>query len=421
MPMIAAGVVAASVIGGMMGNSAAKKGRQAQAAAAAAAYAELQKIGMPPDLSREVILREFQNQGVLTPELEQDIDLQASQVAQLKGQVSSFTPAGTQELLRRSVGGNRYTQGQQRLDTLLLDKSALTPVQRQASALGQDIQRANLAASGQAELNKNLAQRFGQETQERLTSGLGGIETTVQGQLTAAQAAEKQRQNVLRDIMFYGSGSREALDASGNPIIDKTSGNVVRESYSDIDGGTGLDRALQLKQILATSGINDQSLSGLFGSSTNFNALPKIEQDLFTSRGGAGGMEMVRQKLTTSDPYAAAPYTSQRAAYNKALSEAGKLGQAYSGDVYSNVMGGAQGGAMGDFLNRIAQSVQTRSGSQEGGVEGLTEQGLASEQQRANYEALNKLLGRTTSESKYRVDDPTKYRAGKILINPEQI
>jgi len=67
---------------------------------------------------------------------------------QLQGQVSNFSPAGTQELLRRSVGGNRYTQGQSRLDSLLMDRSKLTPVSRQAQGLGQEINRAELAASG---------------------------------------------------------------------------------------------------------------------------------------------------------------------------------------------------------------------------------------------------------------------------------
>jgi len=81
MALVAA--VAAPIVGGAMGMFSASAGRKQAAAAAAAAYAELQKIGMPPDLSRELILKQFQSEGILTPELEQDINLQASQVAQI--------------------------------------------------------------------------------------------------------------------------------------------------------------------------------------------------------------------------------------------------------------------------------------------------------------------------------------------------
>jgi hypothetical protein len=82
-PVMAA-AIAAPVIGGIMGGISSSKSRKQAAAAAAAAYAELSKVGLPPDLSREVILQKFQEMGILTPELEQDFDLQASQVAQIQ-------------------------------------------------------------------------------------------------------------------------------------------------------------------------------------------------------------------------------------------------------------------------------------------------------------------------------------------------
>ena len=81
--MIAA-TVAAPVIGGIMGGITASSGRKAAAAAAAAALAQLNALGMPPDLSKEIILQKFQEQGALTPELEQDIHLQASEMGQVK-------------------------------------------------------------------------------------------------------------------------------------------------------------------------------------------------------------------------------------------------------------------------------------------------------------------------------------------------
>lgn len=81
---LTAAAVAGPIIGGIMGGKAASKSRKAAAAAAAAALAQLNAIGMPPDLSREVILQKFQEMGVLTPELEQQINLQISETAQIQ-------------------------------------------------------------------------------------------------------------------------------------------------------------------------------------------------------------------------------------------------------------------------------------------------------------------------------------------------
>lgn len=83
MPMVAA-AVAAPIVGGIIGSMSAKKSRKAAAAAAAAAYAELEKIGMPPDLSKEIIMQQFSSQGILDPEMEQEISMQASRLAEVK-------------------------------------------------------------------------------------------------------------------------------------------------------------------------------------------------------------------------------------------------------------------------------------------------------------------------------------------------
>lgn len=74
----------APIIGGIMGGSSAKKAAAARAAAAQAALAELNKLGLPPDLSKAVVMQQFENQGYYSPELEQEIEMAQSQVAQVK-------------------------------------------------------------------------------------------------------------------------------------------------------------------------------------------------------------------------------------------------------------------------------------------------------------------------------------------------
>lgn len=74
MPMgYAAAAAGSAVIGGIAGNIAAAGDRAAQRKAISAALAELRKVGLPPDLSAPLLLKEFQKQGIYTPELEQDL------------------------------------------------------------------------------------------------------------------------------------------------------------------------------------------------------------------------------------------------------------------------------------------------------------------------------------------------------------
>src|SRR6202007_1155614 len=79
-----AGVVAAPVVGGLLGGIMGNSSRKQQLAMMQQAYSELQKVGLPPDLSKEIILQKFQSAGVLTPQLEQDINLAHSAVADIK-------------------------------------------------------------------------------------------------------------------------------------------------------------------------------------------------------------------------------------------------------------------------------------------------------------------------------------------------
>ena len=74
MPWLAAAAVAGPVIGGLLGNMAAAKDRAAQKKAMKAAMAELEKVGMPPDTSKALILKEFESAGIYTPEMEEDLN-----------------------------------------------------------------------------------------------------------------------------------------------------------------------------------------------------------------------------------------------------------------------------------------------------------------------------------------------------------
>lgn len=86
MPWLAAAAVAAPVIGGMMGGMAASKDRKQQKKMMKAALAELERLGLPPDLSGPLLLKEFQSAGIYTPEMEEDLssEVEESVTAQIK-------------------------------------------------------------------------------------------------------------------------------------------------------------------------------------------------------------------------------------------------------------------------------------------------------------------------------------------------
>lgn len=85
LPAIMAGVSAASsLVGGIMAAKAQKASMAQQQAMYDKALQEFEAIGLPPDLSKKIIMEQFQQVGILEPEMEQQIDLAQSNVAGLK-------------------------------------------------------------------------------------------------------------------------------------------------------------------------------------------------------------------------------------------------------------------------------------------------------------------------------------------------
>jgi hypothetical protein len=78
------GTVAAPIIGGLVGNLMGAKDRRAARKRIEAAIQELKAAGFPPDLSTPILFEKFQEIGIMTPELEQDIQVAASSVAKLE-------------------------------------------------------------------------------------------------------------------------------------------------------------------------------------------------------------------------------------------------------------------------------------------------------------------------------------------------
>jgi len=210
----------------------------------------------------------------------QDTSSLSSTASGLNSQLSDYSPSGTQELLKRSVGGNRYSQGQQRLDSLLMDKSKITPLQRQGQSLGQDINRANIAATGTAQLYKNQAQQFGNETNDKLNTALTGLDTVAQGQFKSAQDTENARKTQLQQLTNTLQGDMIAkLDANGKQVLDDNGAPVMERKLS---GATDpYARFDQISGLLKNQGfVNENQHEALFGKGSVIDHKNKYDTNL---------------------------------------------------------------------------------------------------------------------------------------------
>jgi hypothetical protein len=84
--MAAAAIAAAAapIVGGLVGHVMSQGDRNKAKKAMKKALAELEAVGYPPDLSKEIIFQQFESAGVLTPELEEDLVLVSSEFETLK-------------------------------------------------------------------------------------------------------------------------------------------------------------------------------------------------------------------------------------------------------------------------------------------------------------------------------------------------
>jgi len=193
-----------------------------------------------------------------------DTSALSQQAQDLAGQTSNLSPSGTQELLRRTIGSGRYTQGQQKLDSLLMDRSGLRQVGREAQGLGSDINRTNLAAQGQAQALKGQAAQFGQETQQQLQGALTGLDAESQAQLASAQSTENQRLANIQAVQDFAAGKVAKKDEAGNVMKDQY-GNTVYNTVNPRGSTNQYEQIDALQQLLKSNGIQDSELSALFG------------------------------------------------------------------------------------------------------------------------------------------------------------
>lgn len=182
--LLAGAGIVSNIIGGIAGGQAGAGDRAAGQAAASQAFAQLGQIGLPPDEAKAIIYKQFQQKGLMTPELEQHINQTASQMANVQGS----QPAQNAQLQALQILQQRGQTG-------------LTPEDR--SALNQI--RQQVAADTNAK-QQAIQQQFA-------ARGEGGSGAELIGQLQAAQSGANQASTSGDQIAAIAS--QNALQAIG--------------------------------------------------------------------------------------------------------------------------------------------------------------------------------------------------------------
>jgi len=167
------GAIAAPIIGGLLGELFGAGDRQLAEEAMKEAFAEIDKVGAPPDVAREILLEKFNQVGLYTPELEQAVDIGVSKVAQIQE---------APELREAQMGALRMLQEQSKTGLTAEDRVALNQMRKQVSTdaeakraqIIQNMQARGIAGGG-AELAAQLQQaqsgaNLGSEEADRLAA-----------------------------------------------------------------------------------------------------------------------------------------------------------------------------------------------------------------------------------------------------------
>lgn len=239
MPMLAAAPAAIALVSGIIGANSAKKGRKQAAAASAAAYAELTKIGMPPDLSKEIILKQFQSEGILTPELEQEINLQSSQVAQIKEDPSL---RNDQMDVLNTLGG--VSRGGLRTEDRAAYNELRSKVQQDAEAKRQQILQ-SMQARGQSGSGNELMAQL-QSAQASADTASSGADNLAAEASRRALEALSQRANLAGSVRTQDASADEmrarAIDDRNQFLyrnsVDRQRQNIGNKNTAQADNLT---------------------------------------------------------------------------------------------------------------------------------------------------------------------------------------
>lgn len=322
---IAAGMAAAPIVGGIVGNIMSAGDREKAQQAMQNAFNIINAVQAPPDLSKAILIQQFQKAGVYTPQLEQNINVAFSNVANLQE-----NPEGRQAQL-----------------------SALQGLQ-QAGRLGETAESRNALLQSLRGINQNTNSQIQSILQNAQARG-GGVSSSgaaLAAQLNAAQAGANQAN--LTGAQIGANAAQQALSALAQS-------GQMGTNLRGMDYQTAMAKAQAADQLARFNAQNTMATQQANTQTANQGQLYNLgqAQQLSNMNTNAANQELYRQ--------AAAKQQYWQDQLNLAAAKANALtGQAnyynnqaaQTGNMWSNIGGGAsQGlGAMANYNN--AQNTQ---------------------------------------------------------------
>jgi hypothetical protein len=299
--------VGAAVIGGIMGNISASSSRKQAAAASRAALAELNKIGMPPDLSKEIIMKQFESQGILTPDLEQEINLQASEVSQIKedpslrgAQMEALNTLG--QVSRGGLqAGDRQAYNELRASTQRDAEAKRQQILQQMQMQGQGGSGASLIAqlqSGQAAEDTASMQgdRLAAQASQNALAALSQRSNLASGMRTQDMSAAEMRARAIDDrnrFLAENSVSRQRANVGAlNEAQQANLANSQRLSEMNTSqANTEAQRQQQAKRDYFQDqlGLASAKASALNNQASQYQAAGQQKADMWSGLGSAVG------------------------------------------------------------------------------------------------------------------------------------
>jgi hypothetical protein len=286
MSFFAAAAFAAPVIGGLIGNLAGAGDRNRANAQIKQAIADLQAAGMPPDMSLPLILQKFEEVGISTPQLIDDINVAASEVAAMTEEPTTRNmqlealdifkqmSKGRMGLEERAALNQLRQQEQQDLRSNL--ESLDIEQRRRGAPQGQTFASKLLSTQASADRGSLASDRVLGMLSQRIKEGAAGLQSGAsqmrsqdyQTQLAKAQAADERQRFIANNAMARETRNTEALNealrrkdqqafqvATANTQL----GNVEKQRQADAQRQFYLDKLERGKALAnARTGVASQ-------------------------------------------------------------------------------------------------------------------------------------------------------------------
>lgn len=212
--VVAAVAIVGSVASGVASKNASSGAQGNANDAANIAFQKLSEVGLPPDTAKAIVYQQFQQKGIMTPDLEQHINQTASQMANVQGssQAQGAQMQALQALQQRGQTGltpeDRAALNQVRQQTATDTQAKQQQIMQDFAARGQGGSGASLIAALQgaqsgANAESQAGDRLSAMASQNALQAIGQAGTLggqIQQQQFGEQAQKAQAQDVINQF-----------------------------------------------------------------------------------------------------------------------------------------------------------------------------------------------------------------------------